>query len=575
MAGRSKARARANGTDEDIGDTVQVASSNTNIQQGDKPADTHDNGSDRADSDEETDDEDLDTSTARGAHTPATSLPTGLRKTTGTIKETPTRLKSSRAERHSAHASADAATSSAQVPDDGSPLAKKGDPQVPVSVLAPQLDDDDEAEALFSDSNPRSSSKKTKTYGKRDRKAGAGSHKRTLKFSSLDAPTITAPNSLANKGSEDNAAADIGDQIMLEDNLPEVPTTSQAIRTSQVADEAASRSIRGEGNKRKRTEATEDDDDDKDDNEPPTTRKRTKRGKKDVEPSSDTIETDSPSPKPQPQKRVRPSKASRQSTTETQEDIVVAPRRFTSQVKPTQNRATQASSSSTSALTGKAPKVLLSQSNVAKKQKMLNFLKGQGARIVEEVPSAGSNFICVTSVGGLGTTAKLIRTIALNKHVVTDDWVVQSQAAGHLLDPSDYIHPDLAATANTDRHSLFQGKTLFFTHSLYRKYGAEGWASIEALAKDAGAARVEQGTARKGLEVTPRDEVIFFGSGKGDLDAISLMESEGKDVFLRDMLTQSVLRGRLLVDDDEFKFAPEPVASTNGRGKSKKSGKKG
>jgi len=232
----------------------------------------------------------------------------------------------------------------------------------------------------------------------------------------------------------------------------------------------------------------------------------------------------------------------------------------------TRNSKTPTAAPSSTALLVKVSKVLLSKIKLASKQ--VKFLEKQGVRVVEEIPSVGSNFICVTHAGELGTTAKLLRSLALGKAIVTDEWVTQSKAAGYLLPTTNFIHEAIAPTMQADRRHLFQSRTLFFTNLLVQQYD-DGWPSVEALARDAGASRVEKGTARKGADLTPRRDIIYFGCNeKGDHDAVSLVETEGKVVFGKDMLTQSVLRG-VLLDGEEFRL------EVGGKGAGKKSGRKG
>ncbi|EMC99231.1 hypothetical protein BAUCODRAFT_22495 [Baudoinia panamericana UAMH 10762] len=205
-------------------------------------------------------------------------------------------------------------------------------------------------------------------------------------------------------------------------------------------------------------------------------------------------------------------------------------------------------SSATPTAQGKLARVLLSQTAVKNDSKAIKWLKSM-LTVTEEVPTRRSNFACVVG-RSLPTTAKVLRTIALGKPVITENWVSQSQIAKELLDPTDYLHPGVRDTAGDDRSLLFQGKTLFFTNALHAEYG-EGWSNIKALANECGASRVEKGTAGKASEVTPRSEVIIFGRKEND-ESVLRLTMDGRTVYQKDLLTQSVLRNALDLESDEF-----------------------
>lgn len=508
--------------------------------------------------------------------TPTTSQPTRTLKTTGIIEETPAKpaineddVLFSTASNKLQGAEVTILSSSAIPLDPNSPLARKGDSRAQASALVERMNDAVSSQDVFRKvGTPK---RFQQTYGKRDRKANAGKPKRNARSSSLGTPIHASPkNPLESfvgisNGDEEGDTIDVT-QFNVDKILPgdaDVAEISEALNTSQAADEAASRSMGARRAKRKLPRAAEN----VELNDTSTSRKRGKRSANEERKTSlDTVDEVPAAPMPKPQKHANSSRVSRQEIVKA-EEIVVAPRKSnhtTTQARVLRTGKTPTSSNTSSALIRTLPKVLTSHTNIGKNIKMVKFLRNRGVQIVEEVPTAGSNFICVTSSGEIHTTAKLLRSVALGKEIVTDEWVEQSEAAGELLATSDYFHKDLAPTKIADRRSLFKGKTLFFTTLLQQGYG-KGWDDVKALATDAGAARVEKGTARKGAELTPRKDIIFFGNEKGDFDAISLVETEGKAVYHKDMLTQSILRGELL-DNDEFKLQ----IAASGNGKSKK-----
>jgi hypothetical protein len=169
--------------------------------------------------------------------------------------------------------------------------------------------------------------------------------------------------------------------------------------------------------------------------------------------------------------------------------VVVAARRTTKKRTSTKSPPSSAASS---VLTGKVPHILLSSDSACRKGATAAFLKKQGATIIDDVKTRRTHFVCVLKGDRLTTTAKVLRSLALGKLVVTEDWTTESKKAGHLLEPDDFVHEDLQPTINVDRRTIFQDKNLFFTKTLVKAYG-KGWKDIQELAKEAGASHIEDG----------------------------------------------------------------------------------
>lgn len=227
-------------------------------------------------------------------------------------------------------------------------------------------------------------------------------------------------------------------------------------------------------------------------------------------------------------------------------------------------RASSTPQSSGVPMSGKAPsKVLLSNSKFAEDTKAKNWLKKHGAAVDDSIPSKRSNFVCVVGTGELAKTAKMVRSLALGKKVVTDQWLKDSMQQDQLLDLDEYIHDDLADTMHINRSKLFSGKALFVTPALAKAYGS-GFAHIKELAAAVGAHRVESGPAHKAAPLSDA-ATIFLGFDSDDLDALKLTEEEGKTVYQRDLLTQSIIRGELLTNDDEFEWKPNSAKGKKGK----------
>ena len=221
--------------------------------------------------------------------------------------------------------------------------------------------------------------------------------------------------------------------------------------------------------------------------------------------------------------------------------------------------------SSGTPMTGKAPtKIFLSNSKFAEDRKAKSWLSKQGATIGgDAIPGKRANFICVVGSGELATTAKVLRSLALGKKVVTDQWIEDSMKRDHLLELDGYIHDDLSETADIDRGKLFEGKILFITDAQTKAYGS-GIDSIRELAAAVGAWKVESGSAKKASSMSPAS-TIFLGGDGNDHDAWLLAEEEGRTVYQKALLTQSVIRGELLVNEEELKWKPTSNTGKIGR----------
>ncbi|KAK3673449.1 hypothetical protein LTR78_006683 [Recurvomyces mirabilis] len=220
---------------------------------------------------------------------------------------------------------------------------------------------------------------------------------------------------------------------------------------------------------------------------------------------------------------------------------------------PSSARATPASDAGiATALEGKIPKVLITQSKLKEDEDLTKWLKKHGAEVIDVVPSKRTNFVCVVPDGVLPRTAKTLRSMALGKRIVTEDWLTDSKQQGQLLDPPDYIHSSLEDDQGIDRGKVFAGFTIFFTTQLTREYG-KGWKDVQALVQEAGASLVEKGSATKGEERSKSVKaIVFIGSEENDPDVTRLIDGFGFVVYHKDLITESVLAGDVDLEDTEF-----------------------
>jgi hypothetical protein len=56
---------------------------------------------------------------------------------------------------------------------------------------------------------------------------------------------------------------------------------------------------------------------------------------------------------------------------------------------------------------------------------------------------------------------------------------------------------------------------------------------------------------------------IFLGDDGDDPDALKLMQEDGRTVYRKNLLTQSIIRGELLIDEEEFKWKPRTAKGKN------------
>ena len=256
-------------------------------------------------------------------------------------------------------------------------------------------------------------------------------------------------------------------------------------------------------------------------------------------------------------KKGRPARSARQtkstsprgSKPSNSSPVVVVPAQRTN--KKRTSTKSPPSSAASSVLTGKVPHILLSNDSACRKGATAAFLKKQDATTIDDVKTRRTHFVCVLKGDRLTTTAKVLRSLALGKLVVTEDWVTESKKAGHLLEPDDFVHEDLQPTINVDRRTIFQDQNLFFTKTLVKAYG-KGWKDIQELAKEAGASHIEEGDSDSFSRLKAgRMEVICFGKESDDDDVSQLQKSHRVKVYHKNLLTQSILKGALDFDGEE------------------------
>lgn len=163
---------------------------------------------------------------------------------------------------------------------------------------------------------------------------------------------------------------------------------------------------------------------------------------------------------------------------------------------------------------------------------------------------------------------KLLQSIALGIPIVCDKWLIDSAKAGHFLPLRPYIPSapaqekewnfSIAQIWNQPQNTLFQRYIIYFTPALKGTYAQ--FAEIEEVCKAVGARRVVVGKKAAGGKEVDAQDTILLAKEDGDEDAVALVES-GKTCFSKDFLTNSILRGAVDLESDEFKIKAGPTAS--------------
>ncbi|KAH0556931.1 hypothetical protein GP486_005283, partial [Trichoglossum hirsutum] len=209
---------------------------------------------------------------------------------------------------------------------------------------------------------------------------------------------------------------------------------------------------------------------------------------------------------------------------------------------------------------GPTPRIVFSNSEVPEKPELMRFLRTVGAKRLNVVSETVSNFLCVAP-GELKRTSKLTISVALGKTIVTDDWIVNSEQAGQLLDPKPYLPRDPireqawgfnleeAIQRGREKVRALEGWSIYFTPSLSKELG-EAIKELQHMAHAAGASSVQ--TRLPLIAAEKFTDTLLLGS-EYDKDASELADL-GWQLYSKDLLSLSILRGRLDTDSDEFKL---------------------
>ena len=177
---------------------------------------------------------------------------------------------------------------------------------------------------------------------------------------------------------------------------------------------------------------------------------------------------------------------------------------------------------------------------------------------VKKVNSVSDCTVLCVGKGELKKTSKLIMTVMLGKEVITDDWVTESARLEKLQGFEQYLASDAEREAEWGfdlRDAIVRGRqglkilrgwTVIFTASAKKEVGKSGFSDLREIASLAGAKSVSNTlptTSPEGLPLT-----LVIGTVE-DADSAALARWK---VYTRDIISLSVLRGNLEIDNEDF-----------------------
>ncbi|KAI5811392.1 hypothetical protein DFH27DRAFT_533204 [Peziza echinospora] len=226
---------------------------------------------------------------------------------------------------------------------------------------------------------------------------------------------------------------------------------------------------------------------------------------------------------------------------------------------------------------GPPPKIVFSNSPLSTRKDLPSILRAVGVKKAQNVTDKGVTHL-VVGQGGLVRSSKLALAITLGLPVIEDNWLTDSATESTLLDPSpNYIPHDsthenewsfslaeaIARGQSGDLKSLLAPyPTIYITPALLSQLKSSGQEDgyIDVL-RAAGASKI----VKKPPSRTGGDGLVFGAADKEkEKDLKTWKEDGGWVVYRHEMVTMSILRGHLLVDDEEFKLTPAGDDSVEG-----------
>lgn len=217
--------------------------------------------------------------------------------------------------------------------------------------------------------------------------------------------------------------------------------------------------------------------------------------------------------------------------------------------------------SSSSAREAEIRIVFASSSSAGDSKPFLKFLSSKGVKKAKSVPDC--TVLCVGKE--LKKTSKVILAVLLGKDIVTDSWIVDSVKGNHLLSIVPYIARDAKKEADWGislEQAIYRGKkgvkilqdyTIHFTPSVKKELGKNGIDELKEIAKCAGARSVFSSLPKKSPDGTPSTIVV----ATEDNNEVAELQNLGWKAYVKDIISLSVLRGKLDLESDEFLIIKE------------------
>ncbi|KAH6625301.1 hypothetical protein C7974DRAFT_376839 [Boeremia exigua] len=237
-----------------------------------------------------------------------------------------------------------------------------------------------------------------------------------------------------------------------------------------------------------------------------------------------------------------------------------------SEATPTKSsRSSQRSGTATTAIAyeGDLPRVATSNSAIKEGSTALKFLRKHGGTFLTTVGER-CNILCVRD-GGLAKTMKVFQAIALGIPIVTDKWLTDSAKAESFLDLSSY-KPAVVQQEKEWGFSLekvwgtaqtpFKGYCIYFTPALKKTY--TNFREMERVCQTVGA----EVTAKR---PSKNKNNIVLAMEEDDPDAERMIQ-DGEACYHKDLVTTSILRGRIDLGGDEFRIKAKHAGPTRKKG---------
>lgn len=206
--------------------------------------------------------------------------------------------------------------------------------------------------------------------------------------------------------------------------------------------------------------------------------------------------------------------------------------------------------------------VFASSSSAGDSKPFLKFLSSKGVKKVKSVPDC--TVLCVGKE--LKKTSKVILAVLLGKDIVTDSWIVDSVKGNDLLSIVPYIARDAKKEADWGislEQAIYRGKkgvkvlqdyTIHFTPSVKKELGKNGFDELKEIVKCAGARSVFSSLPKKSPDETPSTVVVV---ATDDNNEVAELQKLGWKAYVKDIISLSVLRGKMDLESDEFLIIKE------------------